>query len=208
MMEIAIMRNPVFLVLLTSVFMSPPLLAQAAPPPPAAQAQPASPPATDQNATKPEEGAGAAATNGGEKFITEESGQQMLSSNIVGMSVTNSNNDDIGKIDNLLLNKNGNLTGVVVSVGGFLGIGSKHIALPMSEVQINPGQKQAMVSLSKDDLKNAPDFKTKEDQQKEQKQAAQKSKAQQRGSAGAMPAPAAPAGGAPSGAAPASPGGK
>jgi sporulation protein YlmC with PRC-barrel domain len=204
MMEIAIMKNPVFLVLLTSVFMSPPLLAQAAPPPPAAQEQPAPPPAGDQNAAKPDEGAGAAATNGGQKFITEESGQQMLSSNLVGMSVTNSNNDDIGKIDNLLLNKDGELTGVVVSVGGFLGIGSKHIALPMSEVQINPGQKKAMVSLSKDDLKSAPDFKTKEEQQKETQQAAQKAKAQQRGSAGAMPAPAAPAGGA----APASPAGK
>ncbi len=201
------MKNPVFLVLLTSVFASPPLLAQAAPPPPAAQQQPA-PPTAGQNATKPEGDAGAAATNGGQKFITEESGQQMLSSNLVGMSVTNSNNDDIGKIDNLLLNKDGNLTGVVVSVGGFLGIGSKHIALPMSEVQINPGQKKAMVSLSKDDLKNAPDFKTKEEQQKEAQQAAQKSKAQQRGSAAGMPAPAAPAGGAPSGAAPASPGGK
>jgi sporulation protein YlmC with PRC-barrel domain len=207
MMEIAIMKNPVFLVLLTSVFASPPLLAQAAPPPPAAQAQPA-PPAADQNAAQPAGDAGAAAANGGQKFITEESGQQMLSSNLVGMSVTNSNNDDIGKIDNLLLNKNGNLTGVVVSVGGFLGIGSKHIALPMSEVQINPGQKKAMVSLSKDDLKNAPDFKTKEEQQKEEQQAAQKAKAQQRGSAGGMPAPAAPAGGAPSGAAPATPGGK
>jgi sporulation protein YlmC with PRC-barrel domain len=207
MMEIAIMKNPVFLVLLTSVFASPPLLAQAAPPPPAAQAQPA-PPAADQNAAQPAGDAGAAAANGGQKFITEESGQQMLSSNLVGMSVTNSNNDDIGKIDNLLLNKDGNLTGVVVSIGGFLGIGSKHVALPMSEVQINPGQKKAMVSLSKDDLKNAPDFKTKEEQQKEEQQAAQKAKAQQRGSAGGMPAPAAPAGGAPSGAAPATPGGK
>jgi sporulation protein YlmC with PRC-barrel domain len=207
MMEIAIMKNPVFLVLLTSVFASPPLLAQAAPPPPAAQAQPA-PPAADQNAAQPAGDAGAAAANGGQKFITEESGQQMLSSNLVGMSVTNSNNDDIGKIDNLLLNKDGNLTGVVVSIGGFLGIGSKHVALPMSEVQINPGQKKAMVSLSKDDLKNAPDFKTKEEQQKEEQQAAQKAKAQQRGSAGGMPAPAAPADGAPSGAAPATPGGK
>jgi sporulation protein YlmC with PRC-barrel domain len=207
MMEIAIMKNPVFLVLLTSVFASPPLLAQAAPPPPAAQAQPA-PPAADQNAAQPAGDAGAAVANGGQKFITEESGQQMLSSNLVGMSVTNSNNDDIGKIDNLLLNKDGNLTGVVVSIGGFLGIGSKHVALPMSEVQINPGQKKAMVSLSKDDLKNAPDFKTKEEQQKEEQQAAQKAKAQQRGSAGGMPAPAAPAGGAPSGAAPATPGGK
>ncbi|HET7635959.1 MAG TPA: PRC-barrel domain-containing protein [Burkholderiales bacterium] len=201
------MKNPVFLVLLTSVFASPPLLAQAAPPPPAAQAQPA-PPAADQNAAQPAGDAGAAVANGGQKFITEESGQQMLSSNLVGMSVTNSNNDDIGKIDNLLLNKDGNLTGVVVSIGGFLGIGSKHVALPMSEVQINPGQKKAMVSLSKDDLKNAPDFKTKEEQQKEEQQAAQKAKAQQRGSAGGMPAPAAPAGGAPSGAAPATPGGK
>lgn len=201
------MKNPVFLVLLTSVFASPPLLAQAAPPPPAAQAQPA-PLAADQNAAQPAGDAGAAVANGGQKFITEESGQQMLSSNLVGMSVTNSNNDDIGKIDNLLLNKDGNLTGVVVSIGGFLGIGSKHVALPMSEVQINPGQKKAMVSLSKDDLKNAPDFKTKEEQQKEEQQAAQKAKAQQRGSAGGMPAPAAPAGGAPSGAAPATPGGK
>jgi sporulation protein YlmC with PRC-barrel domain len=204
------MKSPVFFMLLTSAFISPSLLAQAAPPPPQAQTQAASPPAGDQSgnsATGPEASgsAGATAANGGEKFITEESGQQMLSSNLVGMPVTNSNNDDIGKIDNLLLNKDSRLTGVVVSVGGFLGIGSKHVALPMSEVQINPGQEKAMVSLSKDDLKNAPSFKTKEDQQKEAQQAAQKAKAQQHRAPAGMP-PAAPGGGAPSGAAPASPG--
>ncbi len=57
--------------------------------------------------------------------------------------------------------KNGaNITGVVVSVGGFLGIGESYVVLDPKTVVVNQndGNWQAFVDTSKDTLKNAPKF--------------------------------------------------
>ncbi|HET8702101.1 MAG TPA: PRC-barrel domain-containing protein, partial [Nitrococcus sp.] len=69
---------------------------------------------------------------GGEKFIEQESGQQLLASKLIGSSVTNLQNENLGHVEDLILNQNGQATGLVISVGGFLGLGAKHVAIPLS----------------------------------------------------------------------------
>ena len=40
----------------------------------------------------------------------------------------------IGKIDDVLIDKSGKITALIVGVGGFLGVGEKDVALPFSAV--------------------------------------------------------------------------
>lgn len=46
--------------------------------------------------------------------------------------------ESIGEIEDVVLDRDGQMVGVVADVGGFLGIGNKHVLLPMEEVRIIP----------------------------------------------------------------------
>jgi len=58
-------------------------------------------------------------------------------SKVVGLNVYNEKNENVGSINDLLMDKSGNIKAVVVSVGGFLGMGSRLIALPMDKVKFS-----------------------------------------------------------------------
>ena len=96
---------------------------------------------------------------GGSKFIEEESAQETLASNLMGYSVTNLQGQNVGQVEDLILDQDNRPVGLVISVGGFLGLGAKHVALPMSEFQINRENKVVQVSFSKEELNKAPSFK-------------------------------------------------
>jgi hypothetical protein len=53
-------------------------------------------------------------------------------SKVIGSSVTNDANETIGKIDDLLVSPDGKEPFAVLSIGGFLGMGSHLVAVPMS----------------------------------------------------------------------------
>ena len=56
-------------------------------------------------------------------------------SKIVGLNVYNDNNESIGSINDLLTDKSGNIKVAVVSVGGFLGVGSHLVAIPFDKIK-------------------------------------------------------------------------
>jgi sporulation protein YlmC with PRC-barrel domain len=56
-------------------------------------------------------------------------------SKIKGLNVYNQNNEKIGDISDLMLNKEGKIDDVVISVGGFLGIGSHDVAVKYSDIK-------------------------------------------------------------------------
>ncbi|MBV8472083.1 MAG: PRC-barrel domain-containing protein, partial [Hyphomicrobiales bacterium] len=57
-------------------------------------------------------------------FITLDNSSDMLSSNIVGLDVRNDQNASIGKIQDIAFDNSKALKGYILSVGGFLGIGT------------------------------------------------------------------------------------
>ena len=57
------------------------------------------------------------------------------SSKVVGLSVYNDNNESLGSINDLLMDKSGNVKAVVIGVGGFLGVGEHLVALPLDKVK-------------------------------------------------------------------------
>ena len=82
------------------------------------------------------------------------------SSKIVGSAVMNDNKESIGKIDDLIITRDAPGTVAVISVGGFLGIGGKLVAVPFSELQATPDNSGFILSgATKDNLSNLPEFK-------------------------------------------------
>ena len=52
-----------------------------------------------------------------------------LATKMIGVEVRNAAGESVGKIDDLLITDGGMLKAVVIDVGGFLGLGSKRIAV-------------------------------------------------------------------------------
>ncbi len=53
----------------------------------------------------------------------------------MGIDVYGADNQKIGDIDEVLVDRQGKIHGLVVGVGGFLGIGQKDVAIPFDQVQ-------------------------------------------------------------------------
>ena len=87
----------------------------------------------------------------------------MLSSNVVGLDVYNGQNDKIGKIQDLAFNASKQVTGYVLSVGGFLGMGTHYVAVNPAAVMVTYDAEnktwRATMNATKDLLKSAPEFK-------------------------------------------------
>ena len=62
-------------------------------------------------------------------------GSTWRASKIVGLSVYNDNNESLGSINDLLMDKSGNIKAVVLGVGGFLGVGEHLVAVPLDKIK-------------------------------------------------------------------------
>lgn len=114
----------------------------------------------------------------GVDFIKEEKSSQMLASSILSMSIQDKPGKDadrIGTVNDIIMDKDRKLVGIVVGVGGFLGMGQKNVGIPWSEVKnIDPQRRVAVVNVTKKQLQNAPAFATSQDQAHRKSPAADK----------------------------------
>src|SRR3982074_3313565 len=60
---------------------------------------------------------------------------QWRSSKLIGVNVYNDNNEKIGDIPELIIDKSGKVDNVVLGVGGFLGMGEHYVAVPMEKLK-------------------------------------------------------------------------
>ncbi len=61
-------------------------------------------------------------------------------SKVIGSSVVNDANETIGKIDDLLVSLDGKQPYAVLSIGGFLGMGTRLVVVPYDDVEIHRQQ--------------------------------------------------------------------
>jgi hypothetical protein len=87
----------------------------------------------------------------------------MLSSNVVGLDIYNDQNNNIGQIHDIAFDASKKITGYILSVGGFLGIGTHYVSVDPSSVTVeydaNNKTWRATMNATKDQLKAAPEFK-------------------------------------------------
>src|SRR4029077_7827610 len=58
-------------------------------------------------------------------------------SKVVGLNVYNAQNENVGSINDLLVDKSGNIKAAVISVGGFLGMGARLVAVPFDKMKFS-----------------------------------------------------------------------
>jgi sporulation protein YlmC with PRC-barrel domain len=75
--------------------------------------------------------------------------------------VYDASNKEIGEVEDVLLSDDGRVVGLIVGVGGFLGIGEKHVAVPYEAVKrtTKDGKVYLTLDAKADDLRAAPGFK-------------------------------------------------
>ena len=79
-------------------------------------------------------------------------------SEVIGSSVVNDAGDTVGKVDEIIVGPDGKAPFVVLSVGGFLGLGDKLVALPYEQMRTD-GKKIVLPGATEDSLKALPEFK-------------------------------------------------
>ncbi len=81
-------------------------------------------------------------------------------SKLIGMDVVNDKDQTIGKVDDILIGANDKATAAVISVGGFIGIGAKLVAVPFDQLTVAPNDKKSLTlpNASKELLKSMPAF--------------------------------------------------
>lgn len=78
---------------------------------------------------------------------------------LIGDEVVNLKSEKIGKVEEIMLDTtSGNVAYVVLSFGGFLGIGDKLFALPWRALRVDESAKEVVVDIDKNRLEKAPGF--------------------------------------------------
>jgi sporulation protein YlmC with PRC-barrel domain len=76
---------------------------------------------------------------------------------ILGKDVYNEAGDKIGEIGDLIVTPSRSLSYAIVGVGGFLGVGERDVAVPVSKFKLQIG-KIVLPGATKETLKAAPKF--------------------------------------------------
>jgi sporulation protein YlmC with PRC-barrel domain len=132
-------------------------LAQAAPSP-----QPAAPPSQKPGAVAPP-------PQNDDKTKEEKSsvqatvvdGKQLES--VLGIEALSSTGEDMGRITDIIVDRTGQVRAAIIDFGGFLGVGSRKIAVDWRSLHFDPKKAGAVVvDLTKDQLRVAPVYKAAE----------------------------------------------
>jgi sporulation protein YlmC with PRC-barrel domain len=117
-------------------------------------------PNTDSNATRSTTGSGSSSV----QVVSTQKPDQWLASKFKGTDVIGADGQKIGDVSDILFDKSGKIDAFIVSVGGFLGMGAKDVALAPAAFEVIPGDKsknesdKLKVSMTKDQLKQAANF--------------------------------------------------
>lgn len=109
-------------------------------------------------------------------FVVSQTAGHHLSSDILGVSVYSADGDSVGSINDLIVDGDERVVAVLIGVGGFLGVGRRDVAIPISEVEFvyqvdatattgvaNGGDfareiSEARIAMTRERIENAPEF--------------------------------------------------
>lgn len=83
----------------------------------------------------------------------------LSASTLIGDSVKNTEGEDLGKIEEIMIDvDHGRIAYAVLSFGGFLGIGNKLFAVPWGTMTLDVEDEAFVVDIDKETLEEAPGF--------------------------------------------------
>ncbi|SNY90359.1 PRC-barrel domain-containing protein [Cohaesibacter sp. ES.047] len=90
------------------------------------------------------------------------SSDQMTADDLTGARLYSANDEDIGEVDQLVLNKNGSIDKAVLDVGGFLGVNEHRIAVNMDELSVlrssESGMVRVYINATQEELEAQPEY--------------------------------------------------
>jgi sporulation protein YlmC with PRC-barrel domain len=131
---------------------------EAAPPPEAAQPEAAKP----ETAPPPEAAQPLpSGPKGAEKMTAvAEPGDSVSVTEYYKQNVYDTSDNTVGEVSDVLLDKNGQVKAVILSVGGFLGLGGKYVSVPFNALQVTEknGKRYLVMDTTKEALTSAPGY--------------------------------------------------
>ena len=117
-------------------------------------------PATHETKTYP-----ANATSPSQRNTVLTDRGDVRASKLIGAAVYNDRDEKVGSVEDLVLGKDNKADDVIVSVGGFLGMGNKLVAVPYTQLKLgdtknaSSSNKVVMPGATKESLKAQQEFK-------------------------------------------------
>lgn len=94
-----------------------------------------------------------------EVIVESQAGSEVRGDWVLGARVTTPDGEVIGSIEDLILDEeDGSVNAAVVSVGGFLGIGAKEIAVDWSELDLNYDGNEITLGITREEAEAAPEY--------------------------------------------------
>lgn len=94
------------------------------------------------------------------QFVTAVPSDALSISTYYNEDVYDNQNNKIGDVNDILLDKDGRVSTVIIGVGGFLGVGEKDVAVPFSALKVaeKDGDRYLVMNASKEALEKAPGY--------------------------------------------------
>lgn len=88
-----------------------------------------------------------------------QTGQQQMVSidEVIGSTVVNRQGEDVGSIEDIVMDSDQSRF-AIVSVGGFLGIGDRNVAIPMDQLQLGEDESYLMSAQTEEELEDLPEY--------------------------------------------------
>ncbi len=91
--------------------------------------------------------------------MTENDTQVLSASTLTGTGVVNHNGEDIGSIEDIMIDTSvGHIAYVVLSFGGIMGLGNKLFAIPWGAFAIDTKNEKLILNVPKEKLEQAEGF--------------------------------------------------
>lgn len=87
----------------------------------------------------------------------------MTAEDVIGMTVVGRENESVGEVSDLLINDDGTVDRAIVDVGGFLGFGTKSVALEIDSLSISEGSGEIISDVDAETLESMPEWQQEDD---------------------------------------------
>jgi sporulation protein YlmC with PRC-barrel domain len=133
---------------------------EAAPVPEAPQPKPPAPEATQPAPPAPEATQPASSAPKSAEMTTVVPGDAVTVTDYYKQNVYDPSDNTIGEVSDVLVDKDGQITAVILSVGGFLGLGAKYVSVPFKALRLmeKDGKRYLVTDATKEALTSAPGY--------------------------------------------------
>jgi sporulation protein YlmC with PRC-barrel domain len=131
------------------------------PTPESTQPKPPAPPeATQPVSPAPEASKPTPSAPKGAELATVVPGDSVSVTEYYKQNVYDTSDNAIGEISDVLLDKDGHVTAVILSVGGLLGLGAKYVSVPFDALRVTEkeGKRYLVIDATKEALTSAPGY--------------------------------------------------